>query len=49
MVKTSEVFVTVDIVIFALREDDLQVLLIKRKYPPYENTWAIPGGFVQPQ
>ncbi len=49
MAKTSEVFVTVDIVIFALREDDLQVLLIKRKYPPFENTWAIPGGFVQPQ
>jgi len=49
MAKTSDVFVTVDIVIFALREDDLQVLLIKRKYPPFENTWAIPGGFVRPQ
>ncbi len=48
MAKTSEIFVTVDIVIFALRDDDLQVLLIKRKYPPYENTWAIPGGFVEP-
>jgi 8-oxo-dGTP diphosphatase len=47
MTRTSEVFVTVDIVIFALRDDDLQVLLIKRKYPPFENTWAIPGGFVQ--
>jgi 8-oxo-dGTP diphosphatase len=48
MAKTSEIFVTVDIVIFALRDDDLQVLLIKRRYPPYENTWAIPGGFVEP-
>lgn len=47
MARTSEVFVTVDIVILALRDDDLQVLLIKRKYAPFENTWAIPGGFVQ--
>ena len=49
MARTSEVFVTVDIVIFALRDDDLQVLLIKRKYAPFENTWAIPGGFVRAQ
>jgi 8-oxo-dGTP diphosphatase len=48
MARTSETFVTVDIVIFALRENDLQVLLIKRKFAPFENTWAIPGGFVQP-
>jgi 8-oxo-dGTP diphosphatase len=47
MARTSEVFVTVDIVILALRDDDLQVLLIKRKYAPFENTWAIPGGFVE--
>ncbi len=47
MARASETFVTVDIVIFALRDDDLQVLLVKRKYAPFENTWAIPGGFVQ--
>jgi 8-oxo-dGTP diphosphatase len=39
--------VTVDVVIFALVEDDLQVLLIKRKYPPFAGVWAIPGGFVR--
>jgi 8-oxo-dGTP diphosphatase len=39
--------VTVDIVIFALREGDLQVLLVKRKHPPYEGRWAIPGGYVE--
>jgi 8-oxo-dGTP diphosphatase len=38
--------VTVDIVIFTLRDDDLQVLLVKRKAAPYANRWAIPGGFV---
>ncbi len=39
--------VTVDIVIFTIRDNDLKVLLIKRKLPPYQNFWAIPGGFVK--
>jgi 8-oxo-dGTP diphosphatase len=38
--------VTVDVIIFTLRDNDLQVLLIKRKYPPFEGMWAVPGGFV---
>ena len=38
--------VSVDVVIFTLREDDLQVLLIKRGHPPFAGMWAIPGGFV---
>ncbi len=38
--------ITVDVVIFTLREDNLQVLLVKRKYEPFANQWAIPGGFV---
>ena len=38
--------VTVDIVIFTIQNDDLCVLLIKRKYPPFQGKWAIPGGFV---
>ena len=43
----GDVAVTVDIVIFTLRDDDLQVLLVKRKYPPYQGQWAIPGGYVR--
>lgn len=39
--------VTADVVIFTLRNDDLQVLLIKRSAAPYTGRWAIPGGFVQ--
>jgi 8-oxo-dGTP diphosphatase len=38
--------VTVDLVIFTLRQDQLQVLLIKRKHWPFEGMWALPGGFV---
>lgn len=38
--------VTVDTVIFTLRQGELQVLLVKRKAWPYEGEWAIPGGFV---
>jgi 8-oxo-dGTP diphosphatase len=39
--------VTVDVVLFAFREDDLKVLLVRRKKGPYEGYWAIPGGFIQ--
>lgn len=38
--------VTVDVVIFTLRDSALQVLLIRRKNPPFQGVWAIPGGFV---
>lgn len=38
--------VTADVVIFSLVGEDLKVLLIKRKYPPFAGMWAIPGGFV---
>ncbi len=39
--------VTVDVVIFSLVAEDLQVLLIKRKHSPFAGMWAIPGGFVR--
>ena len=38
--------VTVDTVIFTLRQGELQVLLVERKAWPHEGEWAIPGGFV---
>jgi 8-oxo-dGTP diphosphatase len=43
-----QVSVTVDIVIFTIRDDALQVLLIRRGIPPFQGRWAIPGGFVLP-
>lgn len=41
--------VTVDVVIFALSlaQEDLQVLLIRRKQWPYQDQWGLPGGFIQ--
>jgi 8-oxo-dGTP diphosphatase len=40
--------VTVDITIFTVRNDELNVLLIKRALEPFQGEWAIPGGFVAP-
>ena len=39
--------VTADVVLFTLRDQDLQVLLVKRGRWPYEGYWAIPGGFAR--
>ena len=39
--------VTVDITIFTVRNDQLQVLLIKRALEPFQGEWALPGGFVE--
>jgi len=38
---------TVDIVVLALDEEDLQVMLIQRDLQPFEGQWALPGGFVR--
>jgi 8-oxo-dGTP diphosphatase len=36
----------VDVVIFTLRDDDLKVLLIRRRRSPQQGMWAIPGGSI---
>lgn len=41
--------VTVDVVILTMRDDRLDVLLVKRRHWPFEGMWAIPGGFVEPE
>jgi 8-oxo-dGTP diphosphatase len=38
---------TVDIVVFALDQDELQVMLIERDIEPHAGQWALPGGFVR--
>jgi len=37
---------TVDAVVFGVRDERLEVLTIQRKNPPFEGQWALPGGFV---
>jgi 8-oxo-dGTP diphosphatase len=39
--------VTVDTIVLALGERGLEVLLVQRRYPPFQDMWAIPGGFVE--
>ena len=44
--REEQVRLTVDLVIFSIRDDDLQVLLIERAIAPHAGKWALPGGFV---
>jgi len=37
---------TTDIILFSIMAEDLNILLIKRKNEPFQDKWAIPGGFV---
>jgi 8-oxo-dGTP diphosphatase len=43
----STIKVAVDAIVFGYsKQDGVSVLLIQRKYEPFKNSWAIPGGFV---
>ncbi|WP_242910795.1 NUDIX hydrolase [Actinomadura terrae] len=43
----AQVAVTVDLVIFTVRDDQLQVLLIERGQEPFEGRPALPGGYIR--
>lgn len=45
--RTSEIFVTTDVVLFTFDDQQLKVLLVRRANPPYEGLWAFPGGFLE--
>src|SRR5260370_21530956 len=42
----TKLLVTVDIVLFTIRDRRLHLLLIRRLAKPFENRYALPGGFV---
>ena len=44
---SQSIKLTVDAVVFGYEEGKITVLLIKRKYEPFRNKWAIPGGFIK--
>ncbi len=48
--KYEKPSVTVDMVLMCYDKlnDQLKILLIQRKGNPYRNSWALPGGFVEP-
>lgn len=39
--------VTTDVVIFTIREQRLELLLVRRAADPFKDCWALPGGFVE--
>ena len=40
--------VSVDLVVLTVRDDALRVLAVRRRQPPFQGEWALPGGFVKP-
>ena len=45
----SDIKVAVDAIVFGYsKQEGVSILLIQRKYPPFKNAWAIPGGFILP-
>ena len=47
MKTTQNIQVAVDAIVFGYnKEAGVSLLLIKRKYDPFQGQWAIPGGFV---
>jgi 8-oxo-dGTP diphosphatase len=40
--------VAADVAVFAFLDGAMNVLLVRRRYEPYERYWALPGGLLEP-
>jgi 8-oxo-dGTP diphosphatase len=40
--------VAADVAVFAFQDGAMNVLLVRRRYEPYESYWALPGGLMGP-
>jgi 8-oxo-dGTP diphosphatase len=43
---TGRPVLTTNIVVFTLRDEQLKLLLVRRRNPPFQGYWALPGGVV---
>ncbi|MEX0995478.1 MAG: NUDIX hydrolase [Flavobacteriaceae bacterium] len=45
--RKQSISVTVDAVVFKKEKTESLIVLIRRKNPPFQDQWALPGGFVE--
>ena len=45
--KKDRFYVTVDAVVFTILNNELKIIIIRRKNPPFKGYFALPGGFVE--
>lgn len=43
---TGRAVLTTNIVVFSLHEEQLKLLLVRRRNPPFQGCWSLPGGVV---
>ena len=44
--ETGRPVLTTNVVVFTLRDEQLKLLLIRRRNPPFQGLWSLPGGVV---
>ena len=47
MKPIQDIKLAVDAIVFGYENKELYILLIKQKYAPFKNQWALPGGLVK--
>ncbi len=47
MTSIQDIKLAVDAIVFGYENKELYILLIKQKYAPFKNEWALPGGLVK--